>query len=68
MLSRLRRFFSFYFFGGFCVLGVVSVAVLMSCLLRFVPIFNFMTEGFFIIISALLAAALFAFLVGLIPF
>ena len=40
------------------ILVVVGVAVLLSCIIHFVPVFSFITDGFSIIICAVAAYAL----------
>lgn len=44
------------------ILVVVSVAVLLSCIIHFVPFFSFITDGFSIIICAVAASAVGAWL------
>ncbi len=44
------------------VLCIVLLAILISCILHFVPVFDFITEGFSIIICAVIASAFGAFL------
>lgn len=44
------------------VLVVVGVAILLSCIIHFVPAFSFITEGFSIIICAIVASAVGAWL------
>ena len=44
------------------VLWSVAIAAGISCLLRYVPVLNFVSEGFAIIISAVVAALLMAWL------
>ncbi len=44
------------------ILVVVCAAVLLSCILHFVPVFDFITDGFSIIICAVAASALGAWL------
>lgn len=39
------------------ILVVVCVAVLLSCIIHFVPVFSFITDGFSIIICAVAASA-----------
>ena len=42
------------------VLGVIASAAGVSCLIKYTPLSNFISEGFSIIISAVLVSALFA--------
>ena len=44
------------------ILVVVCVAVLLSCIIHFVPVFSFITDGFSIIICAVAASAVGALL------
>ena len=45
------------------ILGVILMAVALTCIFRFVPAFSFLSEGFQIIIAAIMASAIMAFAV-----
>ena len=40
------------------ILFAVAIAALISCAIKYIPLFSFITQGFAIIICALLAACL----------
>ena len=42
------------------ILGAIAIAIVITCVLRYVPIFNFITEGFAMIIATVLAAGIMA--------
>ena len=42
------------------ILGAIAISIVITCILRYVPIFNFITEGFAMIIATVLAAAIMA--------
>ena len=42
------------------ILGAIAISIVITCVLRYVPIFNFITEGFAMIIATVLAAGIMA--------
>ena len=42
------------------ILGAIAISIVITCVLRYVPIFDFITEGFAMIIATVLAAAIMA--------
>lgn len=44
------------------IFGAISVAVLVTCLLRYIPVFGFISEGFAMIIATIIGAGVMAFL------
>lgn len=44
------------------ILGAIIISVIITCIIKYVPIFSFITEGFTVIISAVVAAAVMAVL------
>lgn len=44
------------------IFGAISVAVLVTCLLKYIPVFGFISEGFAMIIATIIGAGVMAFL------
>lgn len=42
------------------ILGAIAISIVITCALRYIPIFGFITEGFAMIIATVLAAAIMA--------
>ncbi|MCR5117122.1 MAG: AzlC family ABC transporter permease [Lachnospiraceae bacterium] len=42
------------------ILGAIAISIVITCALRYIPIFDFITEGFAMIIATVLAAAIMA--------
>lgn len=42
------------------ILGAIAISIVITCVLRYVPIFSFITEGFAMIIATVLAAGIMA--------